>query len=367
MNRDEVFCNLVDKIMIPYFYAGCFPVNFDSCSIEPFAAQNILTDEYNSLIIKAMCVQSRIINGKWQDFFEECSEYLRTTPPMYIISVVSMCLVVVDFTADIYERFLSVCSLIIQAGKFICKDNGSVYYKLNPYILKAFYAEVLKDAFYKRGGWKCLEGYLRKQDYINLKNRIDDAESDSEKWRLTAELSNYIKEKIKTLEYDPSEMTRKKLEDSPTTVAKDITPHVLSSIEYPLLEELINSTLSEGKQIIYSFDEPTASNSKSTLLPISNNATSVSSGEIKMLGLHEVPEATRAESISESEENGHETVLFSIEKLVHKNVSSTEVPNLSASNTDTLHDVMKTLDQFKHKIEYLILAFDSLDSHIKEK
>ncbi|GFQ93935.1 hypothetical protein TNCT_594161 [Trichonephila clavata] len=350
--------------MIPYFYAERFPFHLDSYRIEPLAAQRVLTDQYNYLIIKAMCVLSHVIIGKWQDFIEDNSEIMMFSPEVYVGNVARMCQVVVDFTTDIYERFLSVCCLVIQTGEFACKDNGSVYYKLTPYILKVFYTKVLKDAFYKRGGWKRLERYLQSKDYINLKNRMDDAESDYEKSRLTTELAYYIKEKIKTLEYNPHDMFGKKMDDADYSIANDIIRNVIFSLEVPLFEELLNFSIIDKKNpLTCSLSESTASNTKSTLLLIPNNATGVGSGEIKILGLHEAPEATRMESVGESEANAHEKNLLLIKKLVDENISS----NKSVSKNDTLHDVMKTLDQFRHKIEYLIFAFESLDSQIEEK
>ncbi|GFV42430.1 hypothetical protein TNCV_3646661 [Trichonephila clavipes] len=340
-----------------------FPINLDSYSIEPSSAQKILTEEYNYLVINAISVQRHVIIKKWQDFLEDFSKMMLSSPRMYVSSVVCMCQVVVDFTTDIYERFLSVCCLAIQIGEFTCKDNGLVFYKLTPYILKEFYAVVLKDSFYKRGGWQRLGRYLQKQDYVILKNRIDDAESDFEVSRLMTELSRYVKEKIKILEYDPSVMVLNKINDAHNLVSINITHKVILSLDVPLLEELMDPSIIEQKDsLTYSLVESTTSNSKSSLLLIPNNATGVSSGEYKILGLREVPEATRVESVCDSEENAHEKNLLLIKKLMDENVSSTEVPYVSASNTDILHDVMKTLDEFKHKIEYLISAFESLDS-----
>ncbi|GFY57531.1 hypothetical protein TNIN_314811 [Trichonephila inaurata madagascariensis] len=362
MNRDKVFCNLVDKVIIPYFYGEVFPINLDSYSIEPPSAQKILTDEYNYLVINAINVQRQVIIGKWIDFLEDFFKIMLSSPRMYVLSVVCMCQVVVDFTTDIYERFLSVCCLPLQIGEFACKDSGLVFYKLTPYILKEFYAEVLKDSFYKRGGWQRLERYLRKQDYIILKILIDHAESDSEESPLVTELSNYIKEKIKTLEYDPSAMVLKKINDDLNSIAKDITHRVISSLEVPLLEELMNSSIIEQEDpLAYNLIESTTSNSK-YLLPIAHNAADVGSGEFKILEWHVVPEATRVESVSESEENAYEENLIIIKKLVDENISSSKISNTSVSNNDTLSDIMKTLDQLKYKIEYLISAFESLDS-----
>lgn len=184
-----------------------------------------------------MWVQSQVGIEKWKHFLQEFSNIMLSSPQMYIRSITCICLVVVDFTKDIYDQFISVYSLIIKIDDFVCKGNYMLFYKLTPFILKVFYTESLKEAFYKRGGWEYLGDYLQSKEYIKWHDKFKNVSSTAEE-RLNKEFKDYIQKTTETLAYDPFDMVSRKLTDNNDFVIDDVTNKVISSLGTSLLEEL---------------------------------------------------------------------------------------------------------------------------------
>ncbi|GFY68446.1 hypothetical protein TNIN_138851 [Trichonephila inaurata madagascariensis] len=345
MEEDQIFELLIDEVLFPYYYDRFYEISPISKYSLLVTSKGVVTEDFALLIIKAIYIQSKIYLTKWLPFLHKVSDSMLSSPQTYVKYVTCICKAALNFTTDIYDQFISVCTLVIKIGDIACTGNCLVFFKLTPYILKVIFKKILKEKFRTRGGWQCLERYLQNNRHIRQWDERLRSASASERRRLKEKLSYYIEEKTKALKYNPLDIILETLHDP---LIADITKEVILSVELSLFVE-IKSSLVKKKKSTAILNGTTLSNSVfETILPSSEQ-------------FEKYPEPETASNEYESEKNINESNLLKLKTLMDESDSVVEVSNLPNLNNKALEEVTRTIDQLELKIEYLISVFESLD------
>ncbi|GFR22354.1 uncharacterized protein TNCT_159471 [Trichonephila clavata] len=259
MAQDKIFQYLMDQ-MFPYFYVKYGEIPLDLERTDSFVANNVLTEDLFEVIAETLYVVGCVLLFSWSNFLNEHYALMALSPKHYISLVTEACYIENHFNCSIYERFISVCSLVTVMGKYTYTRTNQAFYKLTPLILTVFFENVMKKDFEKHGSWKNLEKYLTKvrssdwyDNFKSSRNFIDHFDSFPEE----------MKTKVKELA-----VRRRSIRESDAIVKtirneseiSDLIQKVLISTETSILYELCWLSFDE-KPRISKKDEVSASNS----------------------------------------------------------------------------------------------------------
>lgn len=351
MEQERIFKCLMDK-MFPYFYMRwCIdPSKLDFSDSPVF--KGIMTKDFLHLIMKAILVHTSVASPSWMKFLNAFRDLLLSSPETYIMYVVSMCQIVADATTNIRYRFISIFSFVTTIAYYVSKKCVH-FYLLTPKLLEAFYNATLKDEFFKQGGWKSLEGFLRSKKFAKWYIKLRNVTSPAETKRFCKEFLAGTGLKIVTFENFTLDIIRKKLYSD---IVLDVTERVILTTEFSLLEAL-DAFVSKEKQ-------ENASHNESTLESESKiNCKNLEKVKVK-LELPKNPEASNnisSGSVKESKESYTcESNLLKLRVHVDNTESAAELSALLVSKDHILQDITIDSEEFKRKIESLISIFDSL-------
>lgn len=154
--------------LFPYYYVKFTGMEADFDSVESFVAKGALTENLFDVITKTIHALEQFIITSYTKCFQDLNILTIECPEEYVKYGMMFCLTYKELINDIYERFISVCALAITMGINTFHTTGRKFYKLTPRILTVFFENNLKEDFKKRGGWKRLEKYLMRQDYLEF-------------------------------------------------------------------------------------------------------------------------------------------------------------------------------------------------------
>ncbi|KAG8179437.1 hypothetical protein JTE90_026332 [Oedothorax gibbosus] len=149
-----------------------------------------ISPELIELLSKAIWVQSKIAFHHWVYYLRRYYEEMVSSPRKFVTYVTYACNTMGYNIQDHYERFVTVCSLLVGFGaNFYYSGNGEVL-RYIPQILAVFFERVLMAQFYDRGGWRRLDKYLLRQEYLNWHDEIQiECPNETPQQRVTRELN----------------------------------------------------------------------------------------------------------------------------------------------------------------------------------
>ncbi|GFS47738.1 hypothetical protein TNIN_31851 [Trichonephila inaurata madagascariensis] len=175
---------------------------------------------------------------KWFDFFHQHHERILSSPRKYVKYVIYACILVEGLTNNAYERFISVCSLATKAGIFAYQFFGKLFYKLTPHILRVFFDEILKKAFYKCGGWKLLNKHILRQKYLKFFDKYSGNKSFRNNRKNQNKLARKVAQITKLPKYETSNIKQETVEHE--RYSESLTRKVMSTVRPSLLAGLGN-------------------------------------------------------------------------------------------------------------------------------
>ncbi|GFX09734.1 hypothetical protein TNCV_653331 [Trichonephila clavipes] len=396
------------KYLFPSFYIeySFLPIKHDPKSSDSFVPKGELTKHLFCLIIKGIWVQSYVIGEKWFNFFHQHHERILSSPRKYVKYVIYACILVEGLTNDAYERFIAVCSLVTKAGIVAYQFFGKLFYKLTPHILRVFFDEILKKAFYKCGGWKLLNKHILRQKYLKFFDKYSGNKSFRNNQKIQNKLARKVAQITKLPKYETSNIKQETVEQERYSesltrkVISTVHPFLLAElgnrkfqekqrissqaktyISYPVSEaaaiptekskvnfELVQKSLGSAKKVIKNVEKQSEDSScqkfpsnltakaKSSVSDLASDSTTILINELKVNVRLPQDKNVAADSKDDFKNKSSHLQEPSSKERRH------EHSNLSLSQSRSLNNVSTGLRNLKRNIEDVISIFNSLDS-----
>ncbi|GIY28709.1 hypothetical protein CEXT_301771 [Caerostris extrusa] len=124
-----------------------------------------VTKEIIKHLTRAVLMKMYINDVTWWRYVRENRHDFFNTEERFL-SFVLYAVHVVNFrTQDIYERFIEAIATVLSIVYYTYETNIKIL-EYSPQILTVFFNSMLKNSFYKRGGWEQLTKHIKTQDYI---------------------------------------------------------------------------------------------------------------------------------------------------------------------------------------------------------
>ncbi|GFV47696.1 uncharacterized protein TNCV_1708921 [Trichonephila clavipes] len=159
MAHDLIFRSFMQKLF-SQSYVHALELHQKNSRPKEYFTKNLL-----DLLQQVFAVLEIVITDVWSEFVNARLEVMVSSPQKYIRYMMIMCSAEVERYIDIYDRFLIVLSLVIFTAEMMFDVTRKPFNKLNPQILTVFFENVLREDFYKRGGWNRLEKHILSRKY----------------------------------------------------------------------------------------------------------------------------------------------------------------------------------------------------------
>ncbi|GFR30267.1 uncharacterized protein TNCT_625801 [Trichonephila clavata] len=148
--------------LFPETYSGVLDLHQDNKNWDP---KGYLTENLLNLFPQVFAVLKVVVYEDWFGYVEVSRQTMASSPEEYISILMTMCHIEKKRYQNIYDRFLIVLSLVLFTQKMISDTTHKPFHRLIPQILIVFFENVLREDFYKRGGWNRLEKYILSRKY----------------------------------------------------------------------------------------------------------------------------------------------------------------------------------------------------------
>ncbi|GFT55504.1 uncharacterized protein TNCV_1326711 [Trichonephila clavipes] len=163
MANDTIFGHLIKEVFSnPNVEMLNLNLDKNKCCKSEIALIKNLLDAFP----KVFAVLEISIKRNWSYIDIYMKELLTQSPESYVGVMLTLCCKENEGAVDIYDRFLSVFALVNYVTNMIFTATDENLYELSSQILTVFYENVLRQDFYKRGGWKCLKKYIQDKKYV---------------------------------------------------------------------------------------------------------------------------------------------------------------------------------------------------------
>ncbi|GFY73947.1 uncharacterized protein TNIN_243541 [Trichonephila inaurata madagascariensis] len=136
--------------------------------IKDFKPEGPLTKSLLKLLLKAFEVLVFPVLDSWEAYLDTNMLSVTSSPKMYISYAILLSWTEVHVVEDQYARFLIVLTLVNYMARVAYDFTGRKFYKLSPKILTVLFDKVLKEDFYKGGGWKSLKKHILNKKYSEI-------------------------------------------------------------------------------------------------------------------------------------------------------------------------------------------------------
>ncbi|GFQ89806.1 uncharacterized protein TNCT_22801 [Trichonephila clavata] len=147
--------------LFPETYSGVLDLQQD----KNYDPKGYLTENLLHLFPQVFAVLKVVVYEDWFGYVEDSRQTMASSPEEYISKLMTMCHIEKKRYKNIYDRFLIVLSLVLFTQKMISDTTRKPFHRLIPQILIVFFENVLREDFYKRGGWNRLEKYILSRKY----------------------------------------------------------------------------------------------------------------------------------------------------------------------------------------------------------
>ncbi|GFY54864.1 hypothetical protein TNIN_297601 [Trichonephila inaurata madagascariensis] len=219
--------------------------------IKPFVAKGVLSKNLFIVINKVFFCLQDLIMTFWKQSLEHSNVPSIGSPRLFVKYLFAFCLARNRLIPDIYERFITVCASATVIGMDASCANGKKFYKLTPQILTVLFEKVLKKDFTKRGGWKRLEKYLMREDYLEYFEALC-----SYRRQTSEDIPAEMKGKLVEFATRRTQFFLRVCVWENNSLVNDLTSEVFSSVDHSLLIEL--SQLSEDQKASSSVESVTS-------------------------------------------------------------------------------------------------------------
>ncbi|GFS47746.1 hypothetical protein TNIN_31891, partial [Trichonephila inaurata madagascariensis] len=119
---------------------------------------------------RAVWVHRKISILVWRPFLRKFANRMTLSLDLYIIYTIFVINESTSCIRGTFGKFIMACSLVTAMAEFTYDKGYTEFLDCSSQILIAFFEVVLKDTFYHDGGWKGLEEYILKQNYLKFYN-----------------------------------------------------------------------------------------------------------------------------------------------------------------------------------------------------
>ncbi|KAF8771755.1 hypothetical protein HNY73_019130 [Argiope bruennichi] len=160
MEDDTVVRNLVEILV---------KVNTEVKSTEVVLISPI-TKEFLQNINEVLFTKLIFTRKRWERFFNVFPDKMLSSPEMYLKYVIYACRQEASMYLKIFERFLSVFSLLIYITRETLKRTEVNFFKIVPDVFMVIYEKEMKESFHKCGGFHQFSKYVNNPKYLEMKS-----------------------------------------------------------------------------------------------------------------------------------------------------------------------------------------------------
>ncbi|GFY73948.1 uncharacterized protein TNIN_243551 [Trichonephila inaurata madagascariensis] len=159
MSRDLIFRRFMQKLFSQPS-VDALELHQNNRRPKEYFTKNLL-----DLLQQVFAVLEIVIRDAWSEFVDVHFKLMASSPRNYIRHIIIMCSAEMERYTDIYDRFLIMLSVVIFTAEMMFDVTRKPFNKLNPQILTVFFEDVLREDFYRRGGWNRLEKHILSRKY----------------------------------------------------------------------------------------------------------------------------------------------------------------------------------------------------------